>query len=552
MSLRRIAVSILFIALSYINSYSNPDSIRVSLCINDNSRCLGFDNYIKSIEHFDSTGKIIETRSNYFAGCEHMLDTVVPDVVSHYYYSYDSLLRLIVYSSINRNGGDSIESRVTFTYDVFGNISSTLNQSGLVGNLNNLSLDTAVYDSSNKIFERYFVWNSTNLAWDTINTEYRLYDSLNRNIQSDYYNHQQNAMLHYYNIYNIDSNLVSQIRSSLYSGTLDSIRVINSFDNLHHKIETWDQNWDTVQQIWKSNSRNRFIFDSGGLLVTSYSFLCSDSLCNDTVLKFYYKYDNFDRFVVRNDSTFDPLDSNFYWSGNSYVNRNLNGSIHVEGNWEIIKGHCDNFDRTIYTYNNLNQIIHIDRKRTTCDYFITDCDYYTLDKDSMLVKIYYPFEVCLGDTVLPIITVAGGTPPYQYQWFPDTGILNPHSNSPHFVADTTRIYLLRVTDSLGLSQLDTFKINLGCFPNKVDETQLNKNNFSVHPNPFSYETTIEIENQNSEITCLIYDVKGEIRRSVILEKGKFIFKRENLSPGIYFISLFTKDKFIGNQKLILN
>lgn len=547
--LRRVFFSFLFILLSNSNTYSNPDSVSVTLCISDNSQCFGFENYTKTIEHFDSTGKIIELRTNYFYGCEHILDTVVPDVVSHYYYTYDSLQRLIIFSVVYSNGGDSSESRSTFTHDVFGNISSTLNQSGPVGNLNNLSFDTAVYDSSNRIFKMYLIWNSTNMAWDTINTEYRQFDNLNRIIQSDIYNHQQNEELHLYNIYNIDSNLVSQIRSSLYSGIFDSTRVINSFDNLHNKIETWHQKWDTLQQMWINNSRNTFVYSVNGLLETLYSFGCSDSSCNDTLLKSYYSYDGFDRFKERNDSTYD--NSVFYWSGYSYVYRNPDGSVNVEGYWEVILEHCDYSDRTIYSYNSSNQIIHTKRKRYTCDYFFTDCDYYTLGNDSMLVKIYYPFEVCWGDTVLPIITVAGGTPPYQYQWFPDTGILNSHSNSPHFVADTTRIYLLQVTDSLGMSQIDTFKINVGCYPTSIDEQQLNENNITIYPNPFIEETTIQVNNQSLKITCLLYDVKGEIKKSIMSNNSSFVIKKENLSPGIYFVSLFTNDKFIGNRKLIV-
>lgn len=546
--LRIIVILILF--LSFFKSFSSPDSLYISICEENSSFCLGYAYYSKTVEHFDSVGNKTEINNYYFSGCERTLDSILAHVADTYY-SYDSNNLFIEISTLNYQGPDTNEAKSIYTHNSSGKITSTLNQLGTPGNLINSSFDSIGFDSSeNKIFEMFFLWNDTTSSWDTLNSEYNTYDSLNRKIQTDLYNIHQNYEIHHYNIYDNDSNLIYQVNSSLSFGVFDSNRVVNLYDSLHHKIELFTQQWDTLQQVWININHQTFNYNSAGLLFTTYFYSCDfDSLCNVIESKSLYTYDSLGRLMERNDSIYEG--TRYIWGGYTYTYRNSDDLIFSEGYWEVVEQGCDYSDHFYYTYNNQKQLIYMHRERYTCDAYFTDCYYFSLDNDSMLVRAYYPFNVCQGDTIYPIITVEGGQPPYNYQWFPSVDILDASTGVPRIVADTTKLYLFKVTDSAGLTQIDSLTLHVPCLTTRVDELNSSEYNFNLFPNPFSFETTIKFDERFSEVTCVIYDIKGQVVRTNITHGGTIIIKRENLFPGIYFISLFASDKFIGNRKLIV-
>jgi hypothetical protein len=65
-------------------------------------------------------------------------------------------------------------------------------------------------------------------------------------------------------------------------------------------------------------------------------------------------------------------------------------------------------------------------------------------------------QVQLGGT--PAAT--GGTPPYTYLWQPGTGLSDSTAANPVLLADTTRIYTLRVTDQQGCTSEQNVQISV--------------------------------------------------------------------------------------------
>jgi hypothetical protein len=64
-------------------------------------------------------------------------------------------------------------------------------------------------------------------------------------------------------------------------------------------------------------------------------------------------------------------------------------------------------------------------------------------------------QTVLDTTAYGKITFNGGTPPYTYQWSPNIGINNPNLLNPVFVVDTTRTYVLTISDALNNVVYDT-------------------------------------------------------------------------------------------------
>ncbi|MBK8686639.1 MAG: hypothetical protein IPN26_17550 [Bacteroidetes bacterium] len=82
----------------------------------------------------------------------------------------------------------------------------------------------------------------------------------------------------------------------------------------------------------------------------------------------------------------------------------------------------------------------------------------------------------LDTTTYGKITFNGGTPPYTYQWSPSIGINNPNLLNPVFVVDTTRTYVLTISDALNNVIYDTVTFSLFSVPsvqiNTVGNTHL--------------------------------------------------------------------------------
>lgn len=57
-------------------------------------------------------------------------------------------------------------------------------------------------------------------------------------------------------------------------------------------------------------------------------------------------------------------------------------------------------------------------------------------------------------------TASGGTSPYTYSWSPTTGLSNPTTSNPTVSSNTTRNYIVTVTDSFGNTAKDTVRVRV--------------------------------------------------------------------------------------------
>jgi hypothetical protein len=81
---------------------------------------------------------------------------------------------------------------------------------------------------------------------------------------------------------------------------------------------------------------------------------------------------------------------------------------------------------------------------------------------------------------------------------------------------------------------------------------LNKNDFSIFPNPCISSTTLNTNTNLNNASITIYNAAGQALREMKNLSGHTIsLNLENLSNGIYFIRLKEENKIISIKKLII-
>ncbi|MBI4930842.1 MAG: T9SS type A sorting domain-containing protein [Bacteroidetes bacterium] len=134
--------------------------------------------------------------------------------------------------------------------------------------------------------------------------------------------------------------------------------------------------------------------------------------------------------------------------------------------------------------------------------------------------------------------VSGGTAPYTYQWFPNGATT---ANATGLCAGN---YTLCVTDANGCYTcvIATITQPLLGLP------ELNSSiSFSIYPNPFSTQTTLQIDpaqngagNLLHNATLTVYNCFGQtVKQYNNITGNSFTFFRDNLPSGLYFIRLST-------------
>jgi len=430
------------------------DSLRVILCTTSGTECyLGPFTLDKTIQRIDSLGDIREINSFHWERCDVQNADSAYVHMSNEFFDYDSLHQLVFHQYNYYNGDTAIQQQHEhyYIYDSLGNEVSY--RFYLLNSPNNDKFDSTIYSSNNlKIYKLSERWSFALLALDTYKVEAWDYDTLDRLIfygQNFYPNFQFSETENTYYLYDsLGNNIITAYNFTLESiYEYDSTRYLNVFDTLLRKTESWYQGWDSLNAVWDNLERSTFFYDSLSRILTAYYFKCPDSLCTDSTEKTEYTYD------APYDVEFSFYDYNGWWefSGNDYVDYDSFDSLIADGNWFVDPEGCDDFERHSYDYNVDHDLIHTHYFLAHCNSTEINCDLYSLNSDSMLVAILSHQVFCPYDTVqLPII-VEGGTPPYTLQWTPAVNILDPDSLSPHFITDTTIIYTLTVTDSMGLT-----------------------------------------------------------------------------------------------------
>jgi hypothetical protein len=115
---------------------------------------------------------------------------------------------------------------------------------------------------------------------------------------------------------------------------------------------------------------------------------------------------------------------------------------------------------------------------------------------------------------------------------PKNGHGGPHGNSILYI------------DNLSFDTLITSPVS-------VSELSVISPLFKLYPNPASHFITLNINNiNNNDLTLYIYDIMGVLVRSELLNQNQRQINIENLSNGVFMVSLKSKD-LTENQKLII-
>lgn len=69
-------------------------------------------------------------------------------------------------------------------------------------------------------------------------------------------------------------------------------------------------------------------------------------------------------------------------------------------------------------------------------------------------------STCKGEEVQLNVTITGGEPPLNYEWFPKTGLDNPYSPNPIAKVDLSTSYIVKIVDSKFCEAYDTVRINV--------------------------------------------------------------------------------------------
>lgn len=86
--------------------------------------------------------------------------------------------------------------------------------------------------------------------------------------------------------------------------------------------------------------------------------------------------------------------------------------------------------------------------------------------------------------------------------------------------------------------------------NKIDK-KVSESNLSISPNPFSLQTTITFNLEQTSSTLKIIDLYGNVKRTLMFTGKKLEIDREELSSGIYFFQIIDKNHYISTKKVIL-
>lgn len=77
-------------------------------------------------------------------------------------------------------------------------------------------------------------------------------------------------------------------------------------------------------------------------------------------------------------------------------------------------------------------------------------------------------------------------------------------------------------------------------------------NFSIYPNPFSTQTTLQVDYSLNNATLTIVNCYGQVVKQLNAIDGNTItLSRDNITNGIYFIRLTEENKTIATERLII-
>ncbi len=80
---------------------------------------------------------------------------------------------------------------------------------------------------------------------------------------------------------------------------------------------------------------------------------------------------------------------------------------------------------------------------------------------------------------------------------------------------------------------------------------IQENNVKIYPNPFSENTTIEINGDYKNLIFNILDMNGKSIRSEKFDENRLIFQRNNLQTGLYIYEIISEGKQMQHGKIVV-
>jgi polyhydroxybutyrate depolymerase len=94
---------------------------------------------------------------------------------------------------------------------------------------------------------------------------------------------------------------------------------------------------------------------------------------------------------------------------------------------------------------------------------------------------------------------------------------------------------------------------LNCITTGIESFDNNNKGYKIFPNPFSSQTTIQLNDNVIKATLAVYNIVGQKVKTIDNITGQTIMlDRQNLRNGVYFIRLTTESKIIISDKIIIN
>ena len=94
---------------------------------------------------------------------------------------------------------------------------------------------------------------------------------------------------------------------------------------------------------------------------------------------------------------------------------------------------------------------------------------------------------------------------------------------------------------------------LNCITTGIESFDNKNKGYKIFPNPFSSQTTIQLNDNIIKATLTVYNIVGQKVETIDNITGQtIILDRQNLRNGVYFIRLTTESKIIISDKVIIN
>ncbi|HET6991584.1 MAG TPA: T9SS type A sorting domain-containing protein, partial [Bacteroidia bacterium] len=122
---------------------------------------------------------------------------------------------------------------------------------------------------------------------------------------------------------------------------------------------------------------------------------------------------------------------------------------------------------------------------------------------------------------------------------------------PALISTNTTLNSTAIFSNTGCSQMGRGLLETSLCPNGISEIGVNRNVF-IYPNPFDDQTTIEIKDPDvsGKSFLLIYDVFGNLVRTIEMQEPKIIFEKGELTPGIYLWKLENSNPSVSGKFII--